>query len=128
MIPKFRAWMKDIEAMAEVYSINFLSQKVNLVISGVAWTKHFSDVILMQSTGLKDKNGKEIFGGDVIKYTTTLEVHGTDEPEFAVVEFKNTIPYANHGKRELTIDDLFLDGSEWEVIGNIYENPELVEV
>ena len=82
---------------------------------------------LMQFTGLKDKSGKEIYEGDIIKMG--------DNPEcwFAprVVEFKNGAwmggscrIYTNQDKHDYQGDS---NQDNWEIIGNIFENPELLE-
>jgi hypothetical protein len=72
---------------------------------------------IMQSTGLKDKNGKEIYEGDILRGGEPIG----GEPRISVIEWINT-PYAacfNFG---------FLPAAHFcEVIGNIYENPELME-
>ena len=123
MIPKFRAWDKEtktMNGMAEIYRNR--NQEIEL---------HSRDesIILMQSTGLKDKNGKEIFEGDII---TNGE---------AVVDVKNhpTLGFytvVNGVERffgsNTSIKDFEKDVEEFssvtEIIGNIYENPELLEV
>lgn len=80
-------------------------------------------VILLQYTGLKDKNGKEIYEGDVVCYIDDVVVEnigGYDrtEPEGKFVEVK--IPdFYNFTYYEVGVEDI-------EVIGNIYENPELL--
>ena len=79
-------------------------------------TKYPDDIPLMQYTGLKDKNGKEIYEGDVIK---------TMNAESATVEFSNggfKYQYDKEGKRPL-FDPI---AKHSEVIGNIYDNPELL--
>lgn len=73
-------------------------------------------VILMQYTGLKDKNGKEIYEGDICEEWKK----------------KGQIKWGEHGGWILDCGDLVLgigalDPDQMEVIGNIYENPELLE-
>ena len=71
MIPKFRAWHKAMQRMSEVLAISYERQKVK--IRHVRGTTHmtvpFDDVVLMQSTGLLDKKGNDIFEGDAVRYT-----------------------------------------------------------
>ena len=76
-------------------------------------TKYFDNIPMMQFTGLLDKNGKEIYEGDILKYRGKLSFN---DPPF-VVEWQN--------------DDArwteFYPSNNFEVIGNIYENPELLK-
>lgn len=88
----------------------------------------FEDVVIMQSTGLLDKNGKEIFEGDILKRSREVK------PSFvAVIEFSGgmfggaTIPYRNHWLPMNRLDCCDSDGGGYdEIIGNRYENPELL--
>ena len=75
-----------------------------------------NDLHLMQSTGLKDKNGKEIFEGDVVKCNGLL---GTIE-SFKAMWICSFMKYNNYQK-------VGFFAQEIEVVGNIYENPELLE-
>ena len=75
-----------------------------------------NDIHLMQSTGLKDKNGVEIFEGDVVKCNGLL---GTIE-SFKAMWICSFMKYNNYQK-------VGFFAQEIEVVGNIYENPELLE-
>lgn len=87
------------------------------------------EVILMQSTGIKDKNGTEIFEEDII----------TNGPDVMCMKRHNTLGFyvEKKGKVEFIADCAILEEFEedakeiadsLEIIGNIYENPEFVEV
>ena len=71
--------------------------------------------VLMQYTGLKDKNGKEIYDGDIIKSSA----------ETVVVEWKGEM-WTEEGF-VAGFSELFEGANCYEVVGNIYENPELLE-
>jgi uncharacterized protein (DUF2164 family) len=113
-------------------------------------TKYFDSVPLMQFTGLKDKNGKEIYEGDVIQERSKKDWHSKVDAVF-VVEFGeqdlghssyqqtigwNATPIHSYGKpsgmdsgrlsKGILSLCLFHPGIDCEVIGNIYENPELL--
>ena len=123
MIPKFRAWDKQDKIISEVLSIDFLINVAELYYrkEDEQYVKPFSDIILEQSTGLKDKNGKEIFEGDIFEYPHL----GITK---AVVVYKHGNWYLNNLELENEHDLLWTECELGEVIGNIYENPELLEV
>lgn len=124
MIPKFRAWDKETKTMLDVSLINFKKS----VLVGEHWEFgetnfiNFDDVNLMQSTGLLDKNGREIFEGDIIKMAKDVY---SDPTYYEVIRHRGgayRLESNQHGC------ELWLRHTICEVIGNIYENPELLEV
>ena len=127
MKPKFRAWTEEGKVMYyDVYP--FKDDTLLLSYDEIAFDEvPASDFILMQSTGLKDKNGKEIFEGDVVKYEVGRDIY-TEE----VAYDKN---FAGFGVRDADIDIIFtflqladvVDLISLEVVGNIYNNPGLLE-
>lgn len=134
MIPKFRCFDKDTKTMHEVVAIDFKDWRVYYEAYGLRsyWNKN---VALMQSTGLHDKHGVKIFEGDIIQ-----EVHAY---EYANVEIETDylepfeIKKGNYvqGKwiaKEIGTEDFsvigYVFGKNVKVIGDIYQNPELLEV
>lgn len=116
---KFRIWDNEEKTMIEnkdIYSLNFGEYIYfsSVSVGGFIWND--CDYQLMQYTGLKDKNGKEIYEGDIL-LCCELEINGTvffNEGCFRV-------------QWENCIEDLYENCDVYEVIGNIYENPELTK-
>ena len=81
---------------------------------------------LCQCTGLKDKNGKLIFEGDIVKYI--ISDGQTAGEEISAVSWSEYGYYPWMNEYECEGCDLYCTVSEMEVIGNIFDNPELLEV
>lgn len=79
------------------------------------------EIVLMQSTGLFDKNGVKIFDGDIVKLQYTI---ASDFELFEVRQFRGGMWRIDNRRRG---SDLWLRNEDCEVIGNIHENPELLE-
>lgn len=117
---KFRAWHKADEKMYEVYG--FAQNKWFL--KGKQFPMPNGAVVIMQYTGLRDKNGKEIYEGDLLTdygeapplYVEYSEKHGA----YCFVD-----KFDSSGTVYYT--PLMIYYEQMEVIGNIYENPELLE-
>ena len=132
MIPKFRAWNKATKEMYETDEILYIDfEETEICVKTLFFEKasrhNFDDIVLMQSTGLRDKNGKEIFEGDILKVinlSSWLEVVSFNENKamFVSKETKREV-------EETPLYDLFnTDIFEVEIIGNIHTTPELAEV
>ena len=122
MIPKFRAWDKKLKKMFEVSFIDLDTKLIGLNIDLEIIIFDFEDIILMQSTGLVDKNDKEVFVGDIIKCTRGCPHEVYLEKEYGGTYIGGMPAIYLKGIRE---------GYAWtgaeKILGNIYENPELLE-
>lgn len=122
MIPNFRAWNKENKKMIDVDILNWNNEEVDFIGDGITFILKAKDIKLMQSTGLTDKNGKEIFEGDVVKMAKNVY----SEPTYYEAVRHRDGAYRLESKRYGC--ELWLRHTDCEIAGNIYENPELVEV
>lgn len=123
MVPKFRAWDKGLESMIPVEMIDFEYGMINV---NAAW-RTFEEIELMQSTGLRDKNGVEIFEGDVLLHTS-LSVNYSDTYWHSYVQVYRMSSGAYRIKGKHIYDtELMSARNRLEVVGNIYQNQNLLE-
>lgn len=135
--PKFRVWHHELGRLMSVKCMFFQDSEIeefelNDALMNDCITAYPDEIELMQSTGFKDKNGKEIFEGDIVRTTRFLgradEIGGFYEYEkdyvgvVKVLEGSWVIDTGSVAVR------LWSEIDESEVLGNIYENLEFLEV
>ena len=125
---KFRAWDKELQTMLDVSLIDFKKG----VLVGEHWEfgetnfMNFDEIVLMQSTKILDKNSQEIFEGDILAFETDDEVIKVNvfwDEEHALFMFESK----KYNEQELLAELVENNTYPFEIIGNIYENPELLE-
>ena len=123
---KFRAWVKEKKAIFEVILIDYVTKKVTYLLERVGHLlsirdAKFNDVELMQYTGIKDKDNKEIYEGDILfesfgeRYYKVVFENGSFKAEF------------NGDFDEYSFDLIDVVAQGCEIVGNIYENSELIK-
>ena len=119
---KFRAWHKGKKIIGNVLGIDILHKEIFFSNEDVDCYEHvdFKNIELMQYTGLKDKNEKEIYEGDILS-------DGNDEKPYKII-FENGSFRAEFERdfEEYSFDLIDVVAQGCEVVGNIYENPELL--
>ena len=121
MIPRYRAWLKEDKEMIDVDEMHFKNGELDFIGNGIAWMYKKSDIVLMQSTGFKDKNGKGIFEGDIVDSEDGI-LSGVVEFRPDLGMFVSTLIKYNNFERLCNVADSV------HIIGDIYTNPELAEV
>ena len=119
---RFRAWLKKRQEMDnEIDHISWLEDELYCIGDGITYMVSAEDLVLVQSTGLVDKNGKEIFEGDIVKMSKDVY----SEPTYYEVVRHRGGAYRLESKQHGC--ELWLRHTNCEVVGNIYENTELLE-
>ena len=121
---KFRAWDKVEKVMYDVNDIEGLTQNTIYTLrKGITYHDRYEDEVeIMQYTGLKDKHGKEIWEGDVLKVKDKVaELVWSERYAAFLAERKRDF---NH--TEFTWLEKDIGKEDYEVIGNIYMNPDLL--
>lgn len=117
---KFRTWHKEKKIMGEVLGIDILHKEIFFSNEDANCYEHtdFKDIELMQYTGLKDMREKEIYEGDIVIHHSKMYkvIFNTEEARFVLRddEFEMNIPFTNNNNERM------------EIVGNIYENSELL--
>lgn len=130
-MPKFRVWMKSLKWMCDVTNISLDSKFVDICQQGdteryTEMSVEFDEITLMQSTGLEDKNGKEIFEGDIL---CDEGIEQESEFVYVTVSYREGMWVCDQITDELCGYGGALNefNNDYSIIGNIYENPELLE-
>ncbi|HFZ4412038.1 TPA: YopX family protein [Streptococcus pneumoniae] len=130
MTPKYRAWKKAGKELGRVGQITF---ELDGSVSHVLFKGKFLDfnvpineIILMQSTGLVDRDGKEIFEGDIL---CDEGIEQESEFVYVTVSYREGMWVCDQITDELCGYGGALNefNNDYSIIGNIYENPELLE-
>ncbi|MEO2600997.1 YopX family protein [Clostridium butyricum] len=119
---KFRAWYKGVHSGEMIYDIqNEFEERINLGMDSFGHYLNKDSFEVMQYTGLKDCKGKEIYEGDIAIVNNKI---------FKIVYSKGSFVIYNGNSNIHLIYDLNIEDNKinnMEVIGNIYENPELLK-
>ena len=129
---KFRAWDKKLKVMLIPFAIEFDSKRITF--DGLDYHQ-LCDFELIQFTGLKDKNGKEIYEGDILESTNrakgeniNVEIAYNDKMGgYCIVDGWHWKRGSSKESRTADMLSGWLDIMKFKVVGNIYDNPGLLK-
>lgn len=128
-VPEFRAWLKEEKEMIVVEDMVWSCQNNGELYflgigDSITFWRDADEIEIMQSTGLKDENGTEVYEGDIVEYKD-------GENSFTGVVMYSVFGWFVEGNDDKYSFEDFSDEqtmtSDVEIIGNIYENKELLE-
>ena len=128
---KFAFWNKQKKEMWNVQSIAWKTREV----CNGGDTASLNDGVLLQYTGLEDKNGKEIFIGDLVKFINPMPIEAKEEiAEVKFVLEDSFLPYiypfvniSSYNYETKHFEGFGINSKDCEVIGNIYEHKYLLK-
>ena len=119
---RFRAWLKKEQKMDnEIDHISWLEDELYCIGDGITYMVSAEDLVLMQSTAMVDRDGRIIFEGDIVKMSKDVY---SDPTYYEVVRHRGgayRLESKQHGC------ELWLRHTDCEVVGNVYENRDLLE-
>lgn len=126
---RFRAWDKSFQKYRENVIVSTINEEITVyerLVNGNTLLIPSAHVVLEQCTGLKDKNGRLIYEGDIIKITCDVMTIGLRYMDclFKVIWADNGFWFEMPDENDCLG---FCEYWEYEVVGNIHENPELLE-
>lgn len=134
MIPRYRAWLKSLKWMCDVTNISFDSKFVDICQQGdtercTEMSVEFDEIKLMHSTGLIDMNNREIFEGDIISDGhTSRDIRHHQTLGFYTIDGNGVEGFFGDTASLEVFEEVSKYMSEnIEIIGNIYENKELLD-
>ena len=119
-----RPWPEGFSILGEVTCFDLIGQQLNEINPNIPTVEQLNDVVITQWTGLHDKNGKEIWEGDVIGYDNS----GFDPSEGDSPRIVETVLFESGCFTTKSFPIYELTEDNIEVLGNVHENRELLNV
>lgn len=128
MIPRFRAWLKNDKEMVDADEIHWDNGQLDFIGDGITFMRIADEIELMQSTDFESDLEDELFEGDIILWTYWDEFE--DEGRAVIVFENGMFKLLDTRTRKEVWDNLFdcVENCNVYLVGNIYANPELLEV
>ena len=129
---KFRAWLKEDKKMVNVETMDFTDKSIQYLEKSEFINAYllrrvgFDDIELMQYIGLRDKNGKEIYEGDIIKYKFPYDRRLKHISPVKFLETEASFGIKDRYGNKIPLYTISAN-NYFEIIGNIYENKNLLE-